>query len=487
MTTKVSLLFAVMLLLAGCVVVLPGPCAGEVRIESEPNNSFDNATMLSLGESCTGSVGFSGGSGADDVDYFGFNVTNQTLLSVTVTITATKDSGLTGVYNDSRKTVGTGLGIAAGKSWTWQQNVGTHGGAWYLSVRGSETNYTINLQGTTVVPDLPPVVVITGPANGSNVYEPLVEVNGTATDENGIREVYVYVEGAPPAEWVKAAGTSSWAASVFIADYMEPHGHATIIARASDTGGKTGTASAVVHLGITGTSGPGAPVLRITEPANGTVFINTEQITVRGTAHHPNGIKNGHCYVFPGNESPFPMVSSDGYRNWTATVRLLPGASTITAYVHDFGFNCSYAYALVRLNITTMMNDTTPPHVNITNLPDGTHLERKDSHFKLEGVAWDDHRVVYVSIRVGSGRPIYAYPANVTGRYEWSETIYLKEGDNVINVTAYDYSNNSQSEIITVNFKLLPAGGFIPGPGAPALAAAYFLALCLLWRRKRSS
>ena len=478
MPSKVSTLPAVMLLLAGCLSVLPGPCAGEARTEAEPNNAFINATMLGLGDSCTGSVGF----GVDDVDYFGFNVTKQTLLTVTVAVTSTRDGGLASVYNASRKTAGTGFGIAAGKSWTWQQNVGTHGGTWYLSVRGGETNYTVNLQGTTMQPDLPPVVSITGPANNSNVYEPLVEVNGTATDESGVREVYVYVEGAPPAEWVKAAGTSSWAASVFIADYIGPGGHATIIARASDPGGKTGTASVLVHLGATGTPGPDAPVLRITEPANGTVFINTEQITVRGTAYHPNGIKYGHCYVSPGNESLFPMASSDGFRNWTASVRLLPGASTITAYVRDFGLNRSYAYALVRLNITTLTNDTTPPTVNITNLQDGSHIEKKGYTFRLEGTAGDDHRVVYVMIKVNAGKPKYIYPVNVTNRYEWSETIWLKEGANTINVTACDYSNNSAGKAISVDFKPLPTGA--PGAGAPALAAALFLALCIFRRRR---
>jgi hypothetical protein len=83
MPKKAALLSGVMLL-AGCVLALPGPCAGEARTEAEPDNSFDNATILGPGDSCTGCMGF----GADDLDYFGFNVTKQTLLTITVTATA---------------------------------------------------------------------------------------------------------------------------------------------------------------------------------------------------------------------------------------------------------------------------------------------------------------------------------------------------------------------------------------------------------------
>ena len=432
--TIASLFLVVTLTLAACVLVLPVPCAGEARTESEPNNAFNNATMLALGDTCTGSVG----SGADDVDYFGFNVTNQTLLTVTVTVTATTDGGLTGIYNASRKDAGYGFGIAAGKSWTWQKNIGNDSGTWYLSVRGGGTNYTANLQGTTTQPDLPPVVSITSPANNSYVYDLYLEVNGTATGGGGVREVWVYMDGMPQGAWVKAEGTSSWRATLFIGDYSGQTDFATILARASDTGGKFAFASIVVQVRIPMSSGPDAPELRITEPANGTVFINTEQITVRGTAYHPNGIMIGRCSVSPGNESRFPMDSSDGFRNWTASVRLLPGASTITAYVHDLGRNYSYAHALIRLNITTLINDTTPPAVYITNLVNGARLEKKEYTYRLEGNASDDHRVVYVMIKVNSGRPKYLYPANQTNRYVWSETIWFKEGANTINVTAYD-------------------------------------------------
>jgi len=89
-------------------------------------------------------------------------------------------------------------------------------------------------------------------------------------------------------------------------------------------------------------------------------------------------------------------------------------------------------------------------------------------------------------IKVNSGRPKYLYPANQTNRYVWSETIWFKEGANTINVTAYDYSNNSASKVISVDFKPLPTGA-IPGAGAPALAAAVLAGFALLARRRRQT
>ena len=97
--------------------------------------------------------------------------------------------------------------------------------------------------------------------------------------------------------------------------------------------------------------------------------------------------------------------------------------------------------------ITTLVEDTTPPIVTITN--PNADTTTSNSSFTVSGTASDNIQVSKVQIKLNDGNW-----EDTTGTTSWSKTLTLISGQNTIRVNGTDTSSlisNGQSRIITYN------------------------------------
>lgn len=243
---------------------------------------------------------------------------------------------------------------------------------------------------TLYADDTPPGITITNPATGTISSNGVFTVAGTTTDNLGVSNVFVQINGGP---WTNATGTTNWAVDAALIK-----GTNTILAYAQDFAGNVSQTNEIrlpfivsgrlvafakgggklrpdlngvlLQIGstysITAKPVPGStfsgwsanlgagtnsetitfvmqsnltltanfidhqnPTLKITSPRNA-VFLSNATFTVAGTAKDNDNVANV-SYELNGGV----WTNAVGTNNWTAQVNLTPGANTVLAYAQD--------------------------------------------------------------------------------------------------------------------------------------------------------
>ena len=262
-----------------------------------------------------------------------------------------------------------------------------------------------------------PSVTISNPQSGTVTNTLTLTINGTANVASPAVIESVEVKVGDSGEYSTATGTVSWSKNITLSEATNK-----IYVRANADNGLDYISYVTVVADIT------APNVVISTPANG-AEISSSTILVTGTASDTlSGVRD--VWVDRGNG----FLKANGTTDWNYQFLNVPqGAATIRAYSRDYAGNYSSTNSV---NVTVVYEDTTPPTINITT-PSHTTTE---SVVTVSGTASDDNEVVAVYVKVGSG-DFYS----ASGTTEWSKSVTLSEGQNIIYAYARDGAGNHSS------------------------------------------
>jgi hypothetical protein len=216
----------------------------------------------------------------------------------------------------------------------------------------------IGVHETQPVANIPPVITLTAPANGSTVTLPAtVGIAATASDSDGsIAKVEFYGDGVKLGEDNVSPYTWTWAAA---------SGSRNAHAIAQDnTGARTTSATHV----ITVQSSNIAPSITLTTPANGSVITLPATVSIAATASDTDGnIAKVEFYgdgVKLGEDSASPYTwtwaAASGSRNIYAIAQDSSGARTTSA---------THVITVQSANIAPSITLTTPANGSVITLP----------------------------------------------------------------------------------------------------------------------
>ena len=226
-----------------------------------------------------------------------------------------------------------------------------------LAGNSSTANITVKLDSTA------PVITITSPADGAVVNTSTITVTGTVTENDALD--YVKVNNI-----VATVDGTNYTCEV--PGLIE--GDNTITVEARDEAGNITTDNITVTLDTS------APVITITDPADGAV-VNTSTITITGTVTENDALD----YVKVNN-----IVATVDGSNYTCEVPgLVEGANTITVEARDEAGNISNESITVTV-------DTTPPAITITNPADGAVVNT--ATIEVTGTISDGSSIVYLKV-----------------------------------------------------------------------------------------
>jgi hypothetical protein len=270
----------------------------------------------------------------------------------------------------------------------------------YLDINGDTT--------TTVwlVDDIPPIVSLHLPEDGSSQSSDSILVDGTAYDlHRTVDKVQVSIDGET---WLDAEGTESFTCTV----PDVPDGTVVVRVRVYDTGGNRKEVIASVHVDTT------PPVLVVVSPRDGLV---TNEPTVKVLAATETGAV---AYV---NQVP-AEVEFTLIEEW---VDLAEGVNSIEISVIDALGNTRQ----VLVNVTL---DTMVPHLSVTSHEDWASVSSPS--IDLAGMTEPSGVTVHVNGAL--------VDVSDSGRFE--TTIDLDPGRNDIRLQAVDVAGNVHALIFTV-------------------------------------
>ena len=280
------------------------------------------------------------------------------------------------------------------------------------SVIGTATDKAGNTATTSVTVKLdktPPVIDITSPANGSNVFTSPFAISGTVLDElSGIENIIC--NGVP--------GTIIGAG--FTCGVPLTPGTNSVSVTATDIAGNTRTSS----LSLTYTQ---APKITITSPTN-LSFLNISPTTVTGTVDDPTA-------TVTINSVQAAVVNS----SFSAALPLAEGPNIITASAAS----ANGASGTASIEVTL---DTTPPHVTITSPPD--QFVTTDASISVSGSIND---IVVGTVNAQQAQVnVNGAAAQVANRTFLATNVPLAMGTNVIQAVGRDRVGNAATTQITV-------------------------------------
>jgi hypothetical protein len=265
-----------------------------------------------------------------------------------------------------------------------------------------------------------PVVAITSPTTASTFAASVATLSlaGTASDNVGVTQVsWANNRGGSGT----ATGTTNWSATVALQS-----GANAIAVTARDAAGNTATATLTVTLNV-------APTLA--SVAN--------QSTVQGQSASLQLIgadADGDPLTYGGNGLPpgLALAVSTGLIAGTPTT---PGTYPVTVTVSDAAHTASRSFTW------TVTAETVAPVVTITNPTTAATFSTSGATLALAGTASDNIAVTLVSWtndRGGNG--------TATGTANWSASVALQSGSNILTVTARDAAGNASTDVLTVTY-----------------------------------
>jgi len=332
-----------------------------------------------------------------------------TVTSSSLTVTGTVSDSLSGVAG---VTCNGGTAAISGGTFSCGVTLSTGGNTITTIATDAAGNTATATRTVTYTPDSQaPVITITSPADNSLTKQTTITVSGTATDDVAVAGVKV---NDSPVTLTNGAWTTS-------AALTGGDGPKTIAAVATDTSGKTNTAT--VHLTLDATP----PVVAITSPASGTT-VTSSTLSVSGTvSDETSGVAGVTCNG---------VAASRTGTNYTCSVTLSVGSNDIIAIATDIAGNTSQAVITA-----TYTPDTQKPTITITSPAAGTFT--KETTVTVSGTVNDDVSVASVSVN----GVLIPFSNNA-----WTTTVTLSsnEGPKTITAIATDGSGNTNPAEVTI-------------------------------------
>ena len=184
------------------------------------------------------------------------------------------------------------------------------------------------------------------------------------------------------------------------------------------------------------------PTVTISGPSNQGIYTTTNgSVTLRGTASDNLGISDISWSNDKGGTGSIPISENWSYNN----VALTPGDNLISVTVTD-GAGLTDKETIT---VTYIANDGIAPQISISSPVNVASYNTDINRISIAGSASDNFAVK--EVRWQSGRT----SGTAIGIDPWMvNDIPLSSGANTITVTAYDDSNNSTSDTITVNYQV---------------------------------
>ena len=261
------------------------------------------------------------------------------------------------------------------------------------------TNGQTTADAVTYADALKPGLTLLSPAPGQVVSNLAFTVSGTATDNWQVANVYYSLNSGGWSNAVIAASGTNWSASVTLTP-----GTNTVAAYAVDPAGDASPVASnkvicVIHSLLT---------VLTNQPGWGTISPND----------------NGASLII-GSKYTLTATAAAGFQfaNWTNNYGLLTNSPVLTFAMQS------------NLLLTASFVDTQKPSLTITAPTAGQRTS--NSVFTVKGVASDNAAVAAVSVQVNGGSWTYA-----AGTNNWSVSVNLAPGTNIINAFATDTSGN---------------------------------------------
>ncbi len=253
---------------------------------------------------------------------------------------------ITGTVNNPSNVQSVKVSIDGGMQLAASLN--TTSGIWKLGpVTLAQGNHTAKATVTNLANDIamatvsfiidttPPSISIVSPANNATLTTTNVQINGTASDANGISSVAVSVDNGSASATGFDANTGKWTIQTTLTNGMH-----TIKATATDMAGNKASTSITVKV-ITGTVDTIAPSIQITSinaiPLNGT-NANKFNVTISGTASDNVGLASVQVKIDNGI-----FANAIGTTSWSFNTIFDIGNHTVTAKATDQAGNMNTA------------------------------------------------------------------------------------------------------------------------------------------------
>ena len=430
----------------------PGP--NNITVYAYDNNQFPNMASQTL------TINF------QPADTLGPNLVvtshtdGQTVTSKSITITGTAsdagrgDDGISSVYCAVKidGATATGAGTA-----NWSQKVDLIPGRNMIPIyaydnspfpNATSLTLTINFQPAD---SLPPSLNVTSHTDGQIVFTNVITVAGTASDagrgDNGVSAVKVNFLRAD-GDTAVGAGVAHWSRTFA----LNPGSNDIYVSAtdASEFPQETNVTFKVIYQ--IGDVNP--PLLTIDAPRNNQTF-TTSTITVSGTATDAGQGENGVAQVtVNGVSANGGAATGSATATWSRTVNLVPGANVISVVAVDSSTNHNSAAQTVTVTYDPV--DSTPPVVTI------------DSHKNNQTVATSSILLAGTATDLGQGgsgiSSVTVNGARANGdtaagsaTANWSQTVALNPGPNVISVVARDNSPNQNDAARSITIIYDPA------------------------------
>ncbi len=193
-----------------------------------------------------------------------------------------------------------------------------------------------------------------------------------------------------------------------------------------------------------------APAVAITSPAS--TAATATPVSLGGTASDAVGVTQ----VTWSNAATGGTGTATGTTSWTASVPLASGANAIMVTARDAAGNAGTA--TITVTYTPPGGDTTPPGVTIGSPMSGPAAS---DPAVISGTASDNAGINTITwsnaLTGGSG--------TVTGTTNWTVSVPLGVGTNVITITVYDPSGNTATATVSLDWTGGGGGGAVTGDG----------------------
>ncbi len=263
------------------------------------------------------------------------------------------------------------------------------------------------------------------------------------------------------------------------ADVPLTNGANVIVATAVDDAGNTANATIVVDFASGADGVP--PTVSVTGPTLADVYdatVSPVLITISATDDVGVASVRWTNSGTGGDGTAVPDVGSA----WTTSVGLAFGANVITITARDPAGNTAVDTLIV--NFVPAPGDAAAPLVIIVTPPTGATVNANGVTLDMAGTASDN---VDLATVVWSN-PATGETGSAEGLDNWTLTLNLAPGINIITVRAYDTSGNTDTDVITVLYtppppppEVVPAGSC----GLLGLDAWLLLVGLAAWRRRR--
>ncbi len=308
---------------------------------------------------------------------------------------------------------------------------GLHYGTHYIDLRAYNGEKHSKVFPFAINTDQKPSVEVVNPVDGGH-YLGVLEINGTAYDDNPLEGVKLRVDGGT---WEVVTGTTEWNHTLDLSGMASGDHTLEVIAYTGPAESFAAKLVFVVDL---------PPVVGMTDPPDGAEVAGI--FHVKGVATDDFGLDAVEIRIDGGD--------------WIAVTDELVWSYELDTRTLGFGTHKVEARAFDGISYSTIEGATfhvdNPPTVSDVNLVDGQYVS---GVFRVEGHSGDDDGVEAVEVSVDGGDW-----EDAEGTEDWYydlDTTGLERGEHTLRVRSYDGQTYSEEEVVTFNVDEPPQVGDI--------------------------